>query len=904
MAIKGNSHAKDFKFSMVMPVYNVEEYLAEAIDSITAQTIGFSENVQIILVNDGSTDNSDEICKKYATRYPSNIVYVKQKNKGVSEARNIGLKRCEGQYVGFVDSDDKISADTLESVYNFFIKNDGETDVISIKIELFGAAQGSHISNGKFHNGTRLIDLKRDWWCRQTTIGNVFIAAPVAKRHKFNKALKTNEDTLYLAEIISDKLTLGVVVEPTYYYRKRFDATSAVDMSNMRKEWFTSELATLMDGLLEQLELKATSKYTQHIACYFLAWRLKDPKRPIAITSDELEEYKAKIATYLHSIDDDVICGVPNITVEHKLYMLSLKRGRDIKKELKLNKDGDYTFESHVLYSRRSVKFYIDFVEFEPGGMRIEGWHTGFRIDDLEFVAMKGDKEIPLELVANRASMDSHSLGDVIYTRNAFAVSIDFKQGEEFSVQFGYRYKEGRIAGGVVPKRFTRLSDDVHNTYSVNKKFSTITTLINKNALYVQPLSLLALAKKELRLLSEITKKYGIRKSFRRLGYGAAKLVLSPFKVWLVSDRQNTAGDNAEHLFRYLVDNKKKRFVFFAIDKDTPAYKELKKYSKRTIVYNSLLYRILFLASDKRISSHFDVYITDAFGSDRAYVANFHTFDYIYLEHGVLASDSSKQYDRYAKNMRLLTLASDYEKAGILHIPEYQYDKQLVVTGHPRMDALLDSGKPENVIMVAPTWRLSLAGKVEIKNGIESGKRMYNRDFKNSSYYQFYNNLINDPKILKKLSEKDYRIEFYIHPSLAEQWTDFHSDAETIKVMKPPHDYVSALRKSAIMITDYSGVAFDFAYQDKPVVYTQFDKELLYDQHYYGKNDFDYEVHGFGPVAYDYEAAVENICEQIEAGAAMEKKYKDRAREFFNVRDGKSAERIVEEIRKVDELKR
>ena len=80
---KTEKMSKKFLFSVVIPVYNVEKYLEEAILSIVNQTIGFKKNIQLILINDGSPDNSGEICKKYKTLYPENIVYVEKENGGV-----------------------------------------------------------------------------------------------------------------------------------------------------------------------------------------------------------------------------------------------------------------------------------------------------------------------------------------------------------------------------------------------------------------------------------------------------------------------------------------------------------------------------------------------------------------------------------------------------------------------------------------------------------------------------------------------------------------------------------------------------------------------------------------------------------------------------------------------------
>ena len=85
---------KKFKISVIIPIYNVGNYLEETIMSVVKQSIGF-KNIQLILVNDGSTDNSEDVCLKFKNMYPNNVIYIKQKNSGVSVARNNGLKYAE-----------------------------------------------------------------------------------------------------------------------------------------------------------------------------------------------------------------------------------------------------------------------------------------------------------------------------------------------------------------------------------------------------------------------------------------------------------------------------------------------------------------------------------------------------------------------------------------------------------------------------------------------------------------------------------------------------------------------------------------------------------------------------------------------------------------------------------------
>ena len=146
--------------SVVIPVYNAEEDISNAIDSIISQTFGF-ENIELILVDDGSSDSSKDICLSYHEKYPHNIKYIYQENQGQAVARNNGMKAAKGKYLNFLDSDDKLELNALELVYDFFEKNYKNVDVVSIPMKFFDRKDGEHILNYKYES-TRLVDLKSE----------------------------------------------------------------------------------------------------------------------------------------------------------------------------------------------------------------------------------------------------------------------------------------------------------------------------------------------------------------------------------------------------------------------------------------------------------------------------------------------------------------------------------------------------------------------------------------------------------------------------------------------------------------------------------------------------------------------------------------------------------------------
>ncbi len=108
--------------SVVVPVYNAAAYLKKCLDSVIGQTL---ENIEIIIIDDGSTDGSSEICKEYAAK-DSRIIYYKKENEGLAAARQDGIERASGEYIGFVDSDDWLELNMYERMYSEAVKENAD----------------------------------------------------------------------------------------------------------------------------------------------------------------------------------------------------------------------------------------------------------------------------------------------------------------------------------------------------------------------------------------------------------------------------------------------------------------------------------------------------------------------------------------------------------------------------------------------------------------------------------------------------------------------------------------------------------------------------------------------------------------------------------------------------------
>ena len=129
------------KVSIIIPIYNAEKYLKNCIDSVLMQTY---ENIEIILINDGSNDYSENICKSYLPKY-KNIKYFYQQNKGVSIARNNGIKNASGDFIYFLDADDTIDNDFVKSSVE--VANENNSDIVIVALN---AIQHKEIVNSDY----------------------------------------------------------------------------------------------------------------------------------------------------------------------------------------------------------------------------------------------------------------------------------------------------------------------------------------------------------------------------------------------------------------------------------------------------------------------------------------------------------------------------------------------------------------------------------------------------------------------------------------------------------------------------------------------------------------------------------------------------------------------------------
>mgnify|MGYP000287779322 FL=1 len=127
--MKSERNFDSIKVSVIVPVYNVEAYLERCLDSLVKQTL---EEMEIIVVNDGTKDNSQAIIDRYAAAYPQKVISLIKENGGLSDARNYGIPYAHGEYIGFVDSDDYLNVTMYQKLYDRAAETDSDIVVCGI----------------------------------------------------------------------------------------------------------------------------------------------------------------------------------------------------------------------------------------------------------------------------------------------------------------------------------------------------------------------------------------------------------------------------------------------------------------------------------------------------------------------------------------------------------------------------------------------------------------------------------------------------------------------------------------------------------------------------------------------------------------------------------------------------
>lgn len=360
-------------------------------------------------------------------------------------------------------------------------------------------------------------------------------------------------------------------------------------------------------------------------------------------------------------------------------------------------------------------------------------------------------------------------------------------------------------------------------------------------------------------------------------------------RIWITYDKLYKAGDNGEYLFHYIAAQDSNIEIRYLIQKNVSDYVRLKKDGVEPLVWGEEETLVTVLLAEAILITHADVFSFTGFEKGLLpYICDLFNPVNICIQHGLTVQNIANFQNRLLDNIQLYLCASQNEIENLSR-PIYGYrDKSaLRLTGVARYDGLKSTDQHQ--ILITPTWRRSLA--LASKMG---SKRGHSDSFRDSEYFKIYNGLINDPRLIMCAKKTGYKIVYLLHPVLSAQINDFdRNDYVQIVAAADNADYEKLLTESSLMVTDYSGVQFDFAYMRKPILY--YHPETL-PPHFDESKAYVYETMAFGPLIHNYEEIVGELCSYMKSGCIMKPEYVERADRFFAFQDFDNCQRIYKEV--------
>ena len=863
-----------FLFSVILSIYNTGRYLDDSIGSLLNQTIGFKK-IQIILINDGSTDDSEDISLKYKKIYKNNIIYTKIEHSGVSKARNIGLSLAKGKYINFLDSDDKWDSQAFKYIHLFFIFNK-DIDIIGARIKFFESKNSFHFLDYKFSK-TRVVNLTEEYNCIQLSAASSFFRRTSIEQSKFEENILFGEDLRFISNMLLIKPLFGIVKEAIYYYRRRADSTSAIQNSGKSMEFYFSTINNVQQYLIDKsifLYNKIVS-FIQYYIAYEILFRISSPAFRFLDLSN-FNKYCDIIENLLRIIDDKYIMEQNILTPRIKIFALSKKYNKDLRYDIKL-KRGKFIYSNYKLINPKRFKSIIIWRILEIKGdiIHLEGEDRFWLPREKFYYFCKIGNKIFFPKYYLHPDYDFLTMYGTIEKGRviSFDLKVDIKDEQYIHFYIYYMHKNIEI--------FPFLGTLTHLPSIKYSYYATENYLINNNDyLIIYPYNESLANSFEIKYCLELKKQQKDKIINLRQEIIKYKKRIKDYKssqIWIINDRKDQAGDNGEYFFRYLNKKKPKGInIYFAIKKNCSDYKRIKKYGN-VINFDSIFYLKKFLTADKIISSIEDSWVYNPFGEDGNYIRDFYNFDLIYLSKGILKDDLSVYLNRIKRQFDLLITSSKYEFNSLLQ-PNYGYNKNnLIISGLPRFDhlkSLQKQIKVEKIILIFPTWRMYIKGTRDLI----TDKKIESTYFLNSKYFMFYNDLINNPLLLEVMKEYNFTGILCLHPNFSAQWKYFNQN-ELFRV-KEKCFIPKILAKASLLITDYSSIFFDFGYIEKPIIYTQFDYEEYRHNHFY-IGYFDYKKDGFGPICYDLECTIKIIIYEIKNKCQLKNSYLIRIKRFF-----------------------
>lgn len=436
------------------------------------------------------------------------------------------------------------------------------------------------------------------------------------------------------------------------------------------------------------------------------------------------------------------------------------------------------------------------------------------------------------------------------------------------SMKITAKYKNGNL-------KFSKAKNYKRNEKNLYKIEDQYFQVFKRSILVRGKLSVVSRAKLELKYLNVLRKK---RLLSQRLQLLASKALIRNNRI-LVADRVAFARDNGEQFYRYLKSQNVKN-TYYIIKKDSPDYERLKNEGFNLLEKGSLKHK-LYLFNNK-------AFLTSNISLSRYHYYNTKQYKYfvdlengkkVFLQHGVAYNDLSFVYNKYRLNLDGFVCSAKREYD---FLKSLDFRDDLIYSGAPRFD-LLNTTEDKNYIFAFFTWRQNLKGMNQ-DDAVE--------DFKDTEYFKEINRVVTSPRLAEQLKDKGMKLKLFLHPNM-QGHEDCFEETDVLEVYNGENaDLTELIRDCKMLITDYSSVICDIAYQHKPVVAYEFDKE---DFHY--STGLNLEQEGLTKAFTKFVDVEKYLVGKIKDDFVLSDEQKDQIDDFFGYRDQNNSERLYSYVK-------
>lgn len=839
----------EYKVTVIIPVYNAEKTLPRTMDSLFQQTIAQSA-MEILLIDDGSKDGSPQLCDKYAEDH-YNVQVIHQENKGVSAARNAGIRAAKGKYLLYLDSDDTLSAETLKNLTTFFDVHYDEVDVVTYPIVNIrnGQPVPPHFRYTQYLTETGVYALNKYPYIAQTTI-NV-CEKNISGNPMFDETVKLGEDQLHDTLFLARKGKIGYVREAQYTYFHEGENTT----NKLLQPEYSFE--PYMELFCRLMEIKAPNmfEYCIGMILYNVSWRItSNVFFPSHLRGAAYDEAVNQLRTVIEQIPSSELLRYPHMPDVHIYFLLSLKRNN---RPFLILEDRCYTVAdlNGQLACHEKVLISVTRSCVEKGKLKLMAY---------EKFLPKVLSQCKVKVYAIINGFERRELTPFYSKCNYFYSNIPL-------AQFSGLHLEIDLAG------LDELSFEVEvngHAYPTYLWFMHTQPLRADEAFYLTDGKYKVYCKDNtLRVkrgyFKGATPPVRAKISLCRTLFGR-----SHKRIWLYNDRVGVL-DNG--YFQFLHDYQKKdgirRYYVYDEDKEDIVKKLPPEVVQHLVRFGSFCHKMLYANAEYILTSFVDSIYYRPFDADTfQYYAGRCKAKVIYLQHGVLHG-KTPHYAKERLEIDKVVISGEYERDVFTKECNFLED-DLILSGMPRLDEISINAPPQKKILYAPSWRSYLTKGLQNLRWLPVAEETVCE----SDYFKGMVKFLNHKPMLDALRKKGYTIELKLHP-IFEMYKDIF-----ITVLPEGVSLAGSnvqLEEYTAFITDFSSFLYDFAYLRRPIYYFIPD----YTDIKAGRASFaDFYIppeDGLGFFSTDAIEMADRIVADLSAGFVVSQKYLERMRKIF-----------------------